>query len=85
MTTECVGRAFQQFHNHKADVIRRSFQKVGLSLPIDGTLDHELDIKGLPELEIGNWEEDLTLPDEAACNGVLALDVSPRHTTTGAS
>jgi len=37
---------------------------VGLSLPIDGSSDHELDIKDFENLEIGNWEEDLESLDD---------------------
>ncbi|KAG0131749.1 hypothetical protein HOY82DRAFT_607667 [Tuber indicum] len=59
MTTFCVIEAFYGFHNEKGEVICRSFRKVGLALPIDGSLDHELDIKGFAGLEIGNWRQDL--------------------------
>jgi len=37
---------------------------VGLSLPIDWSSDHELDIKCFENLEIGNWEEDLESLDD---------------------
>ncbi|RPB02545.1 DDE-domain-containing protein [Choiromyces venosus 120613-1] len=66
MTTECVGDAFRQFHQEKGEVIRRSFRKVGLSLPIDGCLDHELAIKGFKNLEIGDWREESGSQDERA-------------------
>jgi len=59
MTTHCVGEAYAQFHTEKANIIVSSFRKLGLSLPIDCTSDHELDIKGFENLEIGNWQEDL--------------------------
>ncbi|RPB01350.1 hypothetical protein L873DRAFT_1891494 [Choiromyces venosus 120613-1] len=36
MITGCVGNGFCQFHHEKAEVICHSFQKVGLSLPING-------------------------------------------------
>ena len=64
MTTHTVGKAFYQFHEEKSALIRTSFRKVGLSLPIDGSSDHELDIKGFENLEIGNWEEDLESLDD---------------------
>lgn len=35
------------------------FRKVGLSLPIDGSADHEFDIKGFAEIEVGDWHIDL--------------------------
>jgi len=66
MTTHCIGKAFYQFHTEKADLIRTSFRKVALSLPIDGSSDQELDIKGFTRLEIGNWQEDLGMHDNRA-------------------
>jgi len=66
MITHCVGEAFDQFSTIKANLISRSFRKTGLSLPLDGCLDSELDIKGFTNLEIGNWREDFVLPDERA-------------------
>ncbi|RPA95569.1 DDE-domain-containing protein [Choiromyces venosus 120613-1] len=56
-TTFCVGDAFYKFHQEKAEIIWRVFRKVGLSLPIDGSADIELDIKGFTGLTIGNWRE----------------------------
>ncbi|RPA89208.1 hypothetical protein L873DRAFT_1849419 [Choiromyces venosus 120613-1] len=47
IATHCVGKAFYEFHNEKGEVIHRSFRKVGLPLRNDGSLDHELDVKGL--------------------------------------
>jgi len=65
MTTHCVGKAFYEFHAERREVIQRSFQKVGLTLPIDGSLDHELDVKGFIGLEVGDWRRDL----ESLANG----------------
>ena len=59
MITHCVGKAFYEFHAERREVIQRSFQKVGLTLPIDGSLDHELDVKGFMGLEVGDWRRDL--------------------------
>jgi len=72
MTTHCVGEAYAQFHAEKANVIVSSFRKLGLSLPVDGShgLDHELDIKGFENLEIGNWQEDLGSLDDRADVGI---------------
>jgi hypothetical protein len=39
---------------------------VGLSLPIDGSADSELDIKGFQGLEIEDWHEDRGEPDKFA-------------------
>ena len=66
MTTHCVGEAFNQFHSSKSHVIKNSFRKLGLSLPIDGSQDHELDIKGFTSIDIGNWKEDLVSLDDRA-------------------
>jgi len=66
MTTHCVAEAFDKFSTTIANLISCSFRKTGLSLPIDGSLDSELDIKGFTNLEIGNWREDFVLPDERA-------------------
>jgi len=66
MTTHGIRKAFYQFHTEKADLIRTSFRKVGLALPIDGTFDHKLDIKGFTDLEIGNWGDDLDALDDRA-------------------
>jgi len=74
MTTHCVGNAFDQFHSTKSHLISTSFRKLGLSLPIDGSSDHELDIKGFPQLEIGNWREDLSLQDDRADVGTEGDD-----------
>ena len=37
-----------------------------MSLPIDESSDHELDIKEFSELEIGNWRKVLSLVDDGA-------------------
>jgi len=66
MTTECVGNAFHHFHSQKAEIIRSSFRNVGLSLPIDGSSDSMLDIKGFGNLQIGDWRQDLRTLDELA-------------------
>lgn len=55
LTTWCVGDAWYQFYIKKQDIVTRVFRKVGLSLPIDGSADRELDIRGLTEVDIGDW------------------------------
>lgn len=55
LTTWCVGDAWYQFCIEKQDIIKSVFRKVGLSLPIDGSQDYELDIKGFSGIEIGDW------------------------------
>ena len=66
MTTHCVGEAFNQFHSSKSHVIKTSFRKLGLSLLINGSQDHALDIKGFTSIDVGNWKEDLVSLDDRA-------------------
>jgi hypothetical protein len=47
MMTHCVARAWEKFCNERQEVIVRSFRCLGISLPIDGSADAELSIKGL--------------------------------------
>jgi len=75
MTTYCVGEVDAQFHAEKARVIVSSFRKLGLSLPIDRSWDHELDIKRFENLEIGNGREDLGSLDDRADVGLEGDEV----------
>lgn len=45
--TWAVGEAWERFSTERVEVVRRSSRTVGLSLPIDGSEDHEISIKGL--------------------------------------
>ena len=47
MTTWAVGDAWEEFCRERKEVIKRSFRVVGLSLPIDGSCDNEMSLKGL--------------------------------------
>lgn len=47
-------------------MILQASQKVGLSLPIDGSVDSEWDIKGFPGIEICKWNHDLGLKNQFA-------------------
>lgn len=59
VTTEAVGQAWEEWHKSIArrKIIIQSFRDTGISLPVDGSCDHELNIKGFApgELEIGDW------------------------------
>jgi len=46
--TRCVGAAWERFCQEKREIIIRSFRCIGTSLPIDGSSDGEISIKGLP-------------------------------------
>ena len=47
MMTHCVGKAWAQFSHERREVVIKSFRQLGLSLPINGTSDGEISIKGL--------------------------------------
>ena len=57
LMTWIVGEAWDWFHREKSKLIVKAFQQVGITLPIDGSQDSELRIKGLKGLEIGDWRE----------------------------
>ena len=59
LTTTCVGEVYNKFHGEKGDIIRRVFRKVGLSQPVDGSRDSELDINGFMGLQVGDWRNDI--------------------------
>lgn len=63
LTTWCVGDAWYQFCVKKQDLVKKAFRIIGLSLPIDGSADHELDIKGFSEIDIGDWKTEKYQPD----------------------
>lgn len=63
LTTWCVGNALYQCYVEKQDLVRRAFKKVGLPLPIDGSEDHELEIKGFSVINIGDWKVQKNQPD----------------------
>jgi len=46
--TRCVGAAWERFCREKREIIIRSFRCIGASLPINGSSDGEISIKGLP-------------------------------------
>lgn len=50
------------------------FRKVGLSLPIDGSADQKLDIKGFSGIDIGDWRR----VDEQDTGSTLA-GVNSKH------
>ncbi|RPB02214.1 hypothetical protein L873DRAFT_1881246 [Choiromyces venosus 120613-1] len=66
LTTTCIGDTFYHFHIERADIIECVFHKVSLLLPIDGSCDSELNIKGFTGLEIGNWVDNFGMIDEEA-------------------
>ncbi|RPB01395.1 hypothetical protein L873DRAFT_1788299 [Choiromyces venosus 120613-1] len=62
MVTHVVPEAWAAFTSEKAELIRKSFHDLGVTLPIDGSKDSEIRIKGFDHINIGNWMEDIPLP-----------------------
>lgn len=61
-TTWAVGKAWERFCTEKKDIIIRSFRTVGLALPVDGSADMEISIKGLETgvlvKKLENWQRE---------------------------
>lgn len=59
--TQCVVDAWDEFHRVHSDLIIKTFRILGLFLPIGGSEDHVLSIKGIPTeiCQVGNWKEEL--------------------------
>ncbi|RPA96931.1 hypothetical protein L873DRAFT_1923342 [Choiromyces venosus 120613-1] len=59
VTTEAVRRAWEEWNKAQSrrKIIIQSFRDIGISLPVDGSCDHELKIKGFSsgELVLGDW------------------------------
>jgi hypothetical protein len=53
--TKWVAEAWEKLHKDHQDAIINTFRNVGLSLPIDGSQDHELSIRDLPNIVVGDW------------------------------
>jgi len=60
VTTEAVGRAWEEWNRPESQswqkIVLQSFNDTGISLPVDGSCDHELNIKGFArgELVVGD-------------------------------
>ena len=52
MLTHWVGQAWREMHQQNTDLIRQTLRNVGLSLAVDGSEDHELKIKDIPNQEV---------------------------------
>ena len=57
LVTQAVGQAWEQFSHTYQELVVNTFRQLGLTLPIDGSYDSELSIKGIDPslLEIGDW------------------------------
>ena len=63
MVTHVVARAWEAFCSEKRLLVQKSFQDVGLTVPVDGSQDYKIRIKGFDRVEVGDWSQDLPVPD----------------------
>ncbi|KAG0129183.1 hypothetical protein HOY82DRAFT_540914 [Tuber indicum] len=72
LTTWAVGEAWEIFTSEQIEVVKKSFHILGLALPIDGTCDQEISIKGLDSTYlqegIKNWERRESIPPVVDCD-----------------
>jgi len=47
LTTWAVGEAWEVFSRERVEVVKKSFRILGLALPIDGSCDSEISVKGV--------------------------------------
>lgn len=85
VTTEAVGKAWEEWHqsNARRKIVIQSFRDTGISLPVDGSCDRELKIKGFApeELVIGDWarsEEEMGYGITEAENMELPSTANPQ-------
>lgn len=62
MVTHVVANAWSAFTSEKDELIRKSFRDLGVTLPIDGSKDNQIRVKGFENINLGDWTEDLPLP-----------------------
>ena len=57
--THWVAKAFERVHLEHKDAIIACFKSVGLSLAVDGSEDHLLNVWDCPNLTISDWQQAL--------------------------
>ena len=57
LVTHAVGQAWEIFCERNQESVIQTFRSLGLTLPIDGSCDNELSVKGISQdlLQIGDW------------------------------
>ncbi|KAF8435609.1 hypothetical protein BGX38DRAFT_1333204 [Terfezia claveryi] len=82
--THAVARAWEWLHQEKQASIIKAFEQTGISLPPDGSQDHKLQIRGLPDFkitELDTMEEEDTLEFEIAATDIAATSETVDHAT----
>lgn len=62
MVTHVVGEAWAHFQQEKKDLITKAFRDVGVTLPVDGSQDQDIHIKGFDNIAVGDSNSDILLP-----------------------
>lgn len=71
LMTKWVAEAWEKVHKDHQDAIINTFRNVGLSLPTDGSQDHELSIRDLPNIIVGDWTK---VPEATIENPIVIPD-----------
>jgi hypothetical protein len=79
--THWVYKAFERVHLEHKDAIISCFKNVGLSLAVDGSEDHLLKIRDLPDITVGDWQRALQKTPLLSTTMTI-LRVQLRSTTT---
>ncbi len=61
LVTQWVGQAWEEAQTY-ASLVKSSFRQCGISLPVDGSADHELSIADLPDYKIGSMDSPVADP-----------------------
>jgi hypothetical protein len=64
LLTKWVSEAWERLHIEHKDTIVRTFQQVGPSLSPNGSEDHEIKIKGLDDIVVGNYSRETPNEDD---------------------
>jgi len=58
LLTEWIAKAFERVHLEHKDAIIACFKSVGLSLAVDSSEDHLLNVRDCPNLIFGDWQRE---------------------------
>jgi hypothetical protein len=75
LLTQWVAVAWKELHEKYKKSIIQTFRQVGLSLNPDGSEDHELKIKGLDDIQVGDYSR-VELEPENGLGSLTAVDIT---------